>query len=340
MSTPPPRLNLGLIGCGFFGRALASALTALPGVRLAAVADVSAGNAEGLAAEIGADVVPPDRLATLPDLHGVVVATPNDQHAEPVVAACEAGRHVFVEKPMALTAADCDRMAGAARAGGVRLVVGHIMRTLPAVARVKAMLDSGALGTVRAAHAARSRRIDAGGAAPNWWKTDVSRTGGELRHENHELDLLCWLLGEPTSVTGYSDDQVTSLVLRHGDAIATYQLSTIHRLPSWRLSVEGTLGAVEVDFRKATLTTVSDEGAEVRGVFDDDEADGSLRASATEAQRYNGAGSTTSRWMRRALDLEMAETVRVFRGARDSPLLEAPDRSIRLAERFLAGIRP
>ena len=77
----------------------------------------------------------------------VYVATPVHVHAAQTIAAAEAGKHVLCEKPMAMTAAECDRMIAACRAHGVRLGIAYYRRFYPAVIRVKDIIASGEIGT-------------------------------------------------------------------------------------------------------------------------------------------------------------------------------------------------
>ena len=141
------------------------------------------------------------RWPLTPELALVVVATPNHAHAEPAIAALEHGKAVFVEKPLAVELVDAQNMIASADASGSPLMVGHIMRMMPGVRRLADLLASGELGEVAAIETSRSRWIDTDGADPQWWKLDKSRTGGELTHEIHELDLMCWLGGEVTAVS-------------------------------------------------------------------------------------------------------------------------------------------
>jgi predicted dehydrogenase len=329
-------LNIGLLGCGFFGRALAGGIAAIPGARIHAVADVSMDAAVATGAALSAVVMSPEALLASDDIDAVLIATPNDLHREPVLAACAAGKHVFVEKPMALSPADCADMIAAADAAGVKLVVGHILRTLPASLRLKGMLETNALGRLSAAEGSLARWVRPTESPADWWKKDPSRTGGELLHEIHILDLLCWLLGEVDEVTGFSNQELTQLVMRSGSVLASYELSKVARIPSWGLTLHGSLASAELDLRAGTLTIVSDSGSEVTGVYDEPAANASLREFATKPQGYNHAGSEPDLWMQRAIEIELAEAVRVFCGATASPLLEAPVRAVDVADRLLA----
>jgi len=160
-------VGVALIGSGrmgaFHGETLARRL---PGVRLAAVADPAPGVAERLAGALGADraYADPAEAFADPAVGAVVIAAPARFHAGLVVAAAEAGKGVFCEKPMALTLADADRAIAAARAAGVVLQVGFNRRFAPDWAAARALLEDGRLGTPRLL---RSVTRDPGGFDPS-----------------------------------------------------------------------------------------------------------------------------------------------------------------------------
>jgi myo-inositol 2-dehydrogenase/D-chiro-inositol 1-dehydrogenase len=160
------RIGVALIGSGrmgaFHGETLARRL---PGSRLVAVADAAPGAADRLVGVLGAGR-PYDDVAQLwedPAVEAVVIATPARTHADLVVAAATAGRHVFCEKPMAVTLPDADRAIDAARAAGVVLQVGFNRRFAPDWAAARGLIDDGRLGTPRQL---RSLTRDPGGFDP------------------------------------------------------------------------------------------------------------------------------------------------------------------------------
>jgi myo-inositol 2-dehydrogenase/D-chiro-inositol 1-dehydrogenase len=119
-------LRFGLIGYGLWGRHHATAIASAPGATLAAIAcasEATAAHAADVPVEIGYQA-----LLRRPDIDAVAIVVPNHLHAEVGVAALEAGKDVLLEKPMATTVADCDRLVDAARAGGRVLTIGHELR--------------------------------------------------------------------------------------------------------------------------------------------------------------------------------------------------------------------
>lgn len=322
-------LRLGLLGCGFFGRSLANGVARQPGATVVAVADAVAETASEVAESIGARATTLESLLTDFDLDAVLVATPNALHRDHVVACCEAGIDVFVEKPMALTTSDCDAMLAAAQRAGTRLLVGHILRTLPGVRRISAMIFEGRLGAIQDAQGWLVRTTNRSGPK-DWWKYDISRSGGELFHEIHVLDLLCWLL-DPRELVALGNPDHTTIVMRSGEALVTYELSPVSRSPQWGFIVNGTEASVALDMRASTVTVIADGHRQVSGLFDDDASNQSLVGTASKPAAHNRAGNPTALWMQRAIEIEMAEALRVFRGAETSPLLDVPDRSVRVA---------
>ena len=146
----------------FHGETVSRRLT---GTRLAAVADPAPGAAEALATALGADRCCTDVADVWADpaVDAVVIAAPARFHADLVVAAARAGKHVFCEKPMALTLADADRAVEAARAAGVVLQVGFNRRFAPDWRAARALLDDGRIGVPRLL---RSVTRDPGGFDP------------------------------------------------------------------------------------------------------------------------------------------------------------------------------
>ena len=158
---------MALIGSGRMGAYHGATLAQrLPGARLAAVADPAPGAAEKLAAALGAGAAYTDPAQAFADpaVDAVVIAAPARFHAELIVAAAEAGKAVFCEKPAALTLADLDRAIDAVRAAGVPLQVGFNRRFAPDWAAARALLDDGTLGTPRLL---RSVTRDPGGFDPS-----------------------------------------------------------------------------------------------------------------------------------------------------------------------------
>jgi myo-inositol 2-dehydrogenase / D-chiro-inositol 1-dehydrogenase len=159
-------VGVAVIGSGRMGAFHAETLALrLPQARLAAVVDPAPGAAERLAGALGAQAYTDVAQAWAdPAVDAVVIAAPARSHADLVVAAAAAGKHVFCEKPMAVTLPDADRAIDAARAAGVVLQVGFNRRFAADWRAARALLDAGTLGTPRLL---RSLTRDPGGFDPS-----------------------------------------------------------------------------------------------------------------------------------------------------------------------------
>ena len=203
---PAPPLKLVVVGCGAItARAHLPAAADIEELEVIALVDRDLGRAEELADRFGIRRVADDwaRLPERPD--AALVALPNHLHAPASLELLRRGVHVLVEKPMALTAADCDEMIQAARRTGARLAVGMVRRFLPEVRTARAVLDSGCLGALVECRVKEGRVYD--------WPTRTEAAfrrqtaGGGVLVDNgvHALDTLLYWLGEVESLD-YRDD--------------------------------------------------------------------------------------------------------------------------------------
>lgn len=142
-------VGIGLLGSGFMAHTYAECLTKhVPNAHLVAVALGS--RAPALAAEYGVAVEPTaGALLARDDIGAVIIATPHSTHLPLTLASAEAGQHVYVEKPMAVTLADCDRMIEACRRADVLLTVNHVTRYRRSPTTAKRLLSDGAIGELR-----------------------------------------------------------------------------------------------------------------------------------------------------------------------------------------------
>jgi predicted dehydrogenase len=179
------------------GATHAQAYAARADVRVVGVWSRDAGKAAALAAEVGARPYPAaEALIADPTIEAVSVTLPTHLHAATTIAALEAGKHVLVEKPMALTLAECDAMIAAAQPGRV-LMVAHVLRFWPEYMAVYSYVKSGALGRPLSATAFRLL----GQSAPEGWFADPAQSGGAVLDLHiHDLDALNWFFGMPRTV--------------------------------------------------------------------------------------------------------------------------------------------
>jgi predicted dehydrogenase len=146
MSDPPVRI--GIAGLGYWGPNLARNFAALPGAELRWCCDPSETARLRMAAMFpGARYTGElDELLSDRELDAVVIATPVQTHAALAVRVLEAGKHCFVEKPLAQSLADAERVVAAAEESGRTLMVGHLLEYHPAVSKLKELVDAGELG--------------------------------------------------------------------------------------------------------------------------------------------------------------------------------------------------
>ncbi len=125
-------LNVAVLGAGFMGATHARALAKLPDVQLVGVSSRSQDKAASLADEIATQAYTDSEALMLdPQVEAVSITLPTNLHAEYAIAALNAGKHVFVEKPMALSVAECDAMIEAAQKANRILMVAQVLRFWP-----------------------------------------------------------------------------------------------------------------------------------------------------------------------------------------------------------------
>ncbi len=190
-----------------------------------------------------------DAVLADPDIDAVILTTPHSLHAEHIERAAAAGKHVFVEKPLSLTAASGRRAAAACAAAGVVLAVGHNRRFAPAAGIVKRMVADGDFGTLLHLEG----NFSAPGAlsyTPDRWRANrVESPGGGLAGLGiHMIDLLCWMAGPVVQLSAQAKrraapvdiDDTTSAILEFA-AGATGYLGTVFASPKTTfLNVYGT----------------------------------------------------------------------------------------------------
>jgi predicted dehydrogenase len=185
------RIGVGILGSGFMGRTWAGTIARTPGAVLTAIA--GGRRAAGLAEEFGVRSLEPGALLADPSVDLIVVTTPPRSHVDYAIAAAEHGKHVLIEKPMANTAADCDRIVEAARRAGTTLAVvsQHRFRKSPLAA--KRLIEDGAIGEVRFL---RVIGPTAGYDAPDdKWKFDPEEQSAWADWAAHACDITRWLSG-------------------------------------------------------------------------------------------------------------------------------------------------
>ena len=188
-------LNIGIVGLGIAGSSMIPAILEHPKVRLTAAATRNKERLEKFARDYNAQTYTSiEDLCKSNSVDAVYIATPTELHMEHVRIAAEYKRHIIVEKPLAISLEDADRMIEIAEKNGVRLIVGHSHSFEPPIQKTKEIIDSGELGRVFMIH--------------NWYYNDWlyrPRTPEELKTElgggvtyrqgSHQFDIIRFLGG-------------------------------------------------------------------------------------------------------------------------------------------------
>lgn len=250
-------VRVGLIGYGGIGRVHAMGLRDIPylyslpadAVQIAGVATTRPATAHKAAQEIGCDFWTADyrELLARPDLDFVDVTVPNHAHAEIVIAAAQAGKHIYCEKPLAMSVAEGRRMVAAAEQAGVKTQMTFNMRFFPALSRARQLIDAGFLGKL---FSFRGRYYRASYIDPNKpisWRQQKEIAGGGALFDlgSHVLDMLYMLLGPFGAVQATLDTLIKERPAAAGSpekvAVDVDDIALLHA----RL-VDGTLGLVEI----------------------------------------------------------------------------------------------
>jgi predicted dehydrogenase len=209
-------VGFAVFGYGFMATAHIEALQALDGARVVVICGPRLNRAREVADAHGvpfATISPADALS-MPGVDAVVIDTPDAYHHDLVIAAAEAGKHVFCEKPLATNLADGVAMADAVRRAGVRSMMGFSTRFSPLTIAIRDAIAAGAIGRPFHVH---TQSFSAGllAAQPRWsWRTDKARSGTGVVGDigAHALDTCQFLLGPITAVASSLHTCIPELV--------------------------------------------------------------------------------------------------------------------------------
>jgi predicted dehydrogenase len=304
MNESKPTVGVGMVGYAFMGAAHSQAWRNAPSFfdlplqpRLAVLGGRSRDSAAAVAARFGWQDVETDwrTLIKRADVGLVDVCTPGDTHAEIAIAALEAGKHVLCEKPLANTVGEAEAMAAAAeaaRANGVRSMVGFTYRRVPAIALARQLIADGRVGEIRHVRAQYLQDWIADPEAPLTWRLLKDKAGSGALGDigAHIVDLTQFITGErivgvsalmetfvkerplPESASGLSgvagtergevtvDDAAIFLARLTGGALATYEATRFAtgRKNSIRIEINGSAGSLAFDFEDMNVLHVYD----------------------------------------------------------------------------------
>lgn len=232
-------IGIGLIGTGYMGKCHALAWNGVKAVfgdgprpRLVHLAEVNADIARKKADEFGFERSTGDwrELIADPEVDVVSVTTPNAFHAEMAIAALEAGKHVWCEKPMAVALADAERMAAAAKASGRVAVLGYNYIQNPLVRQIGDILAAGTIGTVNHVRLEMDEDFMADPDALFYWKSEASSGYGALDDFGvHPLSLLQVLFGSVTKVFAHLSKPYADRPTKEGKrrTVETFDIASV-----------------------------------------------------------------------------------------------------------------
>ena len=313
-------IGYAIAGTGYFGAELGRIMKEQEGARIAAVLDPE--NAAPVAAELGCEVETDlDALCARPDVDAVIVATPNYLHKEPVLTAARHKKHIFCEKPIALSYADCDEMVKACQENNVVFMAGHVMNFFRSVRHAKQLIAQGKIGRVLYCHSARN-----GWEEPQpsiSWKKIRAKSGGHLYHHIHELDCIQFIMGPAVEVTmvggnvahtgeqfGDEDDMLFLMLEFEGGTHAVVEYGSAFHWPEHYVLIQGTEGAIRIDMCDVGMTVKTAAGEEHYLVHESQEEDDQRRQiyHSTEmdgAIQYGHPGKKPPLWLHGIMKNEM-----------------------------------
>jgi predicted dehydrogenase len=199
MSDQSDRIGVGVIGLGWVAGSHVRAYQQDARTRVVAVAGREVAKTRARAEELGlgAARVHDDWTALLrdPEVRIVSICTPHWQHAEQAIAAAEAGKHVLIEKPIALTLDELRALRDAVRSAGVRAMCSFVLRWNPLLQGIDRRVREGELGRLSLARFDYWNRQRRGLDTPGWWHT-TAQAGSTLLHGGcHAADAMRWLVG-------------------------------------------------------------------------------------------------------------------------------------------------
>ena len=268
-------VRVGLIGAGYIANWHADALRATPGVRVVAVCDPSSGAAQGLATPLGAQC-----FGSVADLvaaqvcDAVHILTPPHLHHQIALQCLAAGLHVFIEKPIATSAAQTAEMVDAAEKAGRRIGVSHNFLGIPGYVRLKALRDSGRLGRIAAAQIEWCYPLSPLRSGPYglWLLRDPGNLLLELGPHLYAfavdlfgpLEILSLTLSQPIDLPGGGTrHQGWLIVARAGAVDITMTLSLVETMDLRSVTLRGSSAAAHLDYANDRLVVEKDNTADL-----------------------------------------------------------------------------
>lgn len=327
------KIGYGIVGTGYFGAGLARLLANLEGTKIVSIFDPE--NAEAISKELDCGISNTiDELCSIDEIDAIIVASPNYLHKDPVITAAKYKKHIFCEKPIALSYSDCNEMVNAAKENGVIFMAGHIMNFMNGVRTAKKYINDGAIGELLFCHSCRN-----GWEEPQetvTWKKIRSKSGGHLYHHIHELDLIQFIMGPAITAHmiggnvahkgekfGDEDDMLFISLEFEGNKFATMQYGSAFHLGDHFVKIQGTKGAILIDLQDTKVIIKSEYGVEKYLLHESKEEDDDRTriykgAEMDGAIAYGKPGKTPPMWLNTIMNKEMIYFNNIMHGEKST----------------------
>jgi len=238
------QIGLALIGCGTIGRIRAELARDYPGVGWIGLCDIRDDVGEALKTDCDADFLTTDyhELIARPEVNAVIVATEENLHVGPTMAAVERGHALFIEKPLATDARESQRVLAAIEAAGVDCVVGYTQRFRRRFLAIKEKLTSGQIGEVTSVvtRAFMNRMVPIATVAKTNERAHLTPM---VVSGTHSLDMSMWLMEGKTPATVYARS-VENVLSRWGTKDSTFGIFTMDDGAIWSMNISWALPEV------------------------------------------------------------------------------------------------
>lgn len=276
-----PNIRFAIVGCGHIAKKHAEAIKNTEGAELVAVCDTIPANMEFYTSEYGAKpYINYDEMILNQEIDVINICTPSGSHAPLTIKAANAGKHVVVEKPIALSLKDTDSMIEACEKNNVKMAVLHPNRFRPAMLELRKAMDEGRFGKLSHANATVRWNRDQAYFDQAPWRGTKEFDGGVLMNQAiHNLDLLVWMMGDVEEVYSMAatrfrkieaEDVSTGVVRFKNGSLGVIEAATTIYPKNFEesLSIFGESGTVKIGGKTANfvehwqMESIDEEAAE------------------------------------------------------------------------------
>ncbi len=329
-------INVGIIGVGRIGRVHGESISKfVPNARVKAVADPFLNeNSIAWAKSLGIEETYTDykKILADPEIQAVLICASTDMHSPLSIEAIQAGKHVFCEKPIALSYQDCDEMVRACEENHVTFMAGHVMNFFHGVRHAKKLINDGVIGDVLYCHSARNGWEEQQPTIS--WKKIREKSGGHLYHHIHELDCIQFIMGGmPKTVTmtggnvahqgenfGDEDDMLFINLEFPNNRFALLEYGSAFHWPEHYVLIQGTKGAIRIDMCNCG-GTLKTEGKEEHFLVHESQEEDDDRTRIYHGTEMDGAimygkpGKKPPMWLHSIMKNEMKYYNELLHGA-------------------------